>query len=302
MSKITFLLLLTLLLGCDLVEFVNPATRSTEQSSESSSVESAETSINATNMMDDRMDSHATQVEAIPTVDPAQLSNLSDKDRAIALIANTPEGATHLANYPDWEGDAWQEEEDGVWGVDLYSEAQDEWLGWGQVNVTTNTVVDYFIPVELTAEQFQVGRLSAEKVTLNDPAILTRLGDLASWEYDTYYDRWDSIWYVSFWRGIEELRVAVDVWEDDYYISGIVNPLELSAEEAHEENRNTAIELAYQRDDIWEIMDGVDDWTTYAEEHGDNIWTVSFATTDRTLYSATVNVDTGELLESNAGE
>ena len=263
--------------------------------------ESAEMGDSSPSMMDSRMNGRATQVEAVPTADPAQFNGMSDEQRAIALIANTPEGATHLANFPDWTGEAWQDD-DNLWGVDLYSEAQDEWLGWGQVNVETNEVLDYFIPVELTAEQFQTGRAAAEKVTLGDAALLTRLGDLETWEYDVHYDRWDASWYVSFWRGIEELTVVIGIWEDEYYIGEIVNPNELAAEEAEEQQRNTAIELAYQRDDIWEIMDGVDDWTTYAEPHGDGVWTVAFATTDRTLYSATVNVETGELVESRAGE
>lgn len=294
MSRIRLLFLLILLLGCDFSGIGLPETRG-EQGGDS-----AETT-DTPNMMDNRMDSRNTQVAAVPTVDPAQLVNLNDEERAIALIANTPEGATHLANFPDWEGSAW-EEEDGIWGVDLYSEAQDEWLGWGEVDLTTNIVIDYFIPVELTAEQFQTGRTAAEKVVFNDAALLTRLGDPSEWEQDTYYDRWDQTWYVSFWRGIEELSVAVEVWEDEYYISDIINPNELAAEEAQEERRNTAIELAYQADDIWEIMDGVDDWTTYAEEHGDGIWTVSFVTTDRTLYSAVVNVESGELLEGGSAE
>ena len=113
------------------------------------------------------LDEAADQIEASLDAALAQAGEQLSEEAALAvqLMAEIPEVATWLANYPDWSGNAWAEEEDGrFYTVDLYSEAADEWLGWGYVNVADGLVEDYFVPRELSAEEFHIGR---EKVVLS---------------------------------------------------------------------------------------------------------------------------------------
>lgn len=220
--------------------------------------------------------------------------------RAIQLLAEEPEVAGWLASYPDWTGDAWLEGEDGLhYHVDLYSAAADEWLGWGYVNVADGLVEDYFVPRELTAEEFQTGRELVEAFVFSDEEVLARLGNVDDWGYDTWYNRWDANWQVWFWYGLEELAVTVNIWEDEPYLDSITNPAEFEAEEAAENSKNQAIELAWQAEGIDQAVAGVDNWQTYVAQQGDTIWAVTFATEDRELFYALVDIESWTVLESS---
>lgn len=226
---------------------------------------------------------------------------LSDQETvAIQLLAEEPEVAGWLASYPDWTGDAWLEGEDGLhYHVDLYSAAADEWLGWGYVNVADGLVEDFFVPRELTAEEFQTGREMVEAFVFSDEEVLARLGNVDDWGYDTWYNRWDANWQVWFWYGLEELAVTVNIWEDEPYLDSIYNPAEFEAEEAAENSKNQAIELAWQAEGIDQAVAGVDNWQTYVAQQGDTIWAVTFATEDRELFYALVDIGSWTVLESS---
>lgn len=220
--------------------------------------------------------------------------------RAIQLLAEEPEVAGWLASYPDWTGDAWLEGEDGLhYHVDLYSAAADEWLGWGYVNVADGVVEDFFVPRELTAEEFQTGREMVEAFVFSDEEVLARLGNVDDWGYDTWYNRWDANWQVWFWYGLEELAVTVNIWEDEPYLDSITNPAEFEAEEAAENSKNQAIELAWQAEGIDQAVAGVDNWQTYVAQQGDTVWAVTFATEDRELFYALVDIGSWTVLDSS---
>ncbi len=222
--------------------------------------------------------------------------------QAVALLAALPDVAGWLANFPDWQATAWQDEDDGrFYSLDLYSPAADEWLGWAWVNVAEATVDDYFVPRELTAEEFQAGRDRVEAFIFNDEAVLARLEETAAWEHDIYYNRWDALWEVYFWRGLEELMVVVGSWEDELYVEKMVNPLELAAEEAAENDRNTAVSLAWQAEGIDQALADSDNWRTYVSQQADAIYAVSFVTDERELFYALVDVAQGQVLESAMG-
>lgn len=219
--------------------------------------------------------------------------------RAIQLLAEVPEVAGWLASYPDWTGDAWLEGEDSLhYHVDLYSAAADEWLGWGYVNVADGVVEDFFVPRELTAEEFQTGREMVEAFVFSDEEVLARLGNVDNWGFETWYNRWDANWQVWFWYGLEELAVTVNIWEDEPYLDSITNPAEFEAEEAAENSKNQAIELAWQAEGIDQAVAGVDNWQTYVAQQGDTVWAVTFATEDRELFYALVDIESWTVLES----
>lgn len=225
---------------------------------------------------------------------------LGDEARqAIQLVAEIPEVAAWLATFPDWAGDAWQDEEDGrFYEVDLYSEAADEWLGWAYVNVADGVVEDYFVPRELTAEEFQAGQARVEQFVLSDEEVLARLGDAANWEHDTWYNRWDANWEVWFWNGLEEVAVTINIWEDEIYLDRIYDPTELEAEEASENSKNEAIGLAWGAEGIDQALSGVDNWQTYASQQSDTVWAVSFVGDGQELFYVLVDVENEQILES----
>ena len=259
-------------------------------------------------MMDDGMmvgglvDEAVSQVqESLDEALEQDSEELTDQEAlAIQLLAEEPEVAGWLASYPDWTGSAWLEGEDGLhYHVDLYSAAADEWLGWGYVNVADGVVEDYFVPRELTAEEFQTGREIVEAFVFSDEEVLARLGNVDDWGYDTWYNRWDANWQVWFWYGLEELAVTVNIWEDEPYLDSITNPAEFEAEEAAENSKNQAIELAWQAEGIDQAVAGVDNWQTYVAQQGDTVWAVTFATEDRELFYALVDIGSWTVLESS---
>lgn len=219
---------------------------------------------------------------------------------AVQLLGDVPEVADWLDSYPDWTGDAWLDGEDGVhYHVDLYSSAADEWLGWGYVNVADGVVEDYFVPRELSAEEFQVGRETVEAFVFGDQEVLALLGNVADWDFDTWYNRWEANWEVWFWYGLDELVVTVNIWEDEAYLESIRNPAEFEAEQALENSKNQAIELAWQAEGIDQAVAGVDNWQTYVAQQGDTVWAVTFATEDRELFYALVDIESWTVLESS---
>lgn len=235
--------------------------------------------------------------------EPAAQDEAAHSDEAalaVQLLGAVPEVADWLASYPDWTGDAWLDGDDGVhYHVDLYSAAADEWLGWGYVNVAEGAVEDYFVPRELSAEEFQVGREKVEAFVFGDQEVLARLGNVADWDFDTWYNRWDANWEVWFWYGLDELVVTVNIWEDEAYLESIRNPAEFEADQALENNKNQAIELAWQAEGIDQAVAGIDNWQTYVSQQGDTVWAVTFATEDRELFYALVDIESWTVLESS---
>ena len=244
------------------------------------------------------------QIEAAieeTAVSGGEEADLSEAEAlAVQLMTDIPEVADWLASFPDWTGNAWQDGEDGrFYTVDLYSESAEEWLGWGYVNVVDGVVDDYFVPRELSAEEFQQGLAMVEAFVFSDEEVLARLGNVENWDYDTWYNRWDANWQVWFWYGLEELAVTVNIWDGAPYLDGIDNPAAFEAEEAAEHSKNQAIELAWQADGIDQALAGSDNWQTYVSQQGDNLWAVSFATADEELFYALVDIENWTILESD---
>lgn len=225
----------------------------------------------------------------------------SAEQQAIDLLTAVDEVAMHLANYPGWYGEAWESDsEPGVFNVDLYSAGGEEWLGWGEVDMPNASVRDYFVPRELTPEEFQYGRERVEAFVLNDAELLALLGNLDEWGYETYYNRWDVVWETYFWRSIDAyVAVSYFDWEsDEVWLDGIHDQNAFEADEREALNRSQAVELAYEAEGLWEALEGTDNWRTYVEHQGDSRYSVSFVTQDQSLFFALVDIATWEILES----
>jgi hypothetical protein len=220
-----------------------------------------------------------------------------DEARAIQLLAALPDVAQHLAVYPGWRADAYQEEgSDTIWNVDFYQE--DEWLGWGKVDLASDTVLDHFVPRELSPEEFAAGQALVETFIKHDPEIRARLAEPSLWGHDTSYNRWDTQWQVWYWYGIDALVANLNIYDGTVYLDSLEDPNQLDAAERAEADRNRAVELAYGAQGVDQALAGFDDWRTYVEEQGGARYTVSFVSGAQTRFAALVDIAQGTVVET----
>jgi hypothetical protein len=223
----------------------------------------------------------------------------STEQDMIDIVAESEEFVDWLPQYPNWVGHAYGPNEEGNWYVEFFDESGEEWLGYANVKDATGEILDSFAPKPLPADQYQTELLQVQPLVLADPEVQAQLTDPVLWDVTTDYNRYDSVWEVRFYRGIEAIVVQVTLNDDYITISDIFDPNELEEEDAIEAARNEAISLAYGGEGIDEALDGHDSWRTYTENQAGSIWSVSFAADDETLFFALVDVASDSILEAH---
>ncbi|MBE2270844.1 MAG: hypothetical protein IAE80_21575 [Anaerolinea sp.] len=221
-----------------------------------------------------------------------------DAERAIEYVSKLPEFSSWLSGYPNWFGNASDDEGDGVWYVEFYAEDWAEWLGYANLVLETGEILDSFIPLPLTPEEFQRGQARIVPLILDDPAVAAMLLDPILWDMWIEFNRWDRVWEVYFSRGSQSILVVSTLNEEENYfnIDDIRDPNALEEEELREQLRDEAINLAYGA--VNSELDGYDDWTTYTENVRPGVWTVSFVAGGVELFSAVIDVEADEVLET----
>lgn len=233
----------------------------------------------------------------------------ANQRRAIEILSAHEEVAQHLDAYPGWSADAWQNEDDpALWNVNLVvlsveTGEQEDWLGEGKVNLETGEIVEYYVPRELTPDEFQTGLQKVEALVASDPEVQAVLGNPGFWEHTTYYERWGQHWETSFWYGLDSIVVRTSFNDDGVpSIEQIYDPNEMDEAEADLQRRNQAIELAYESDGIDLALDNVDNWRTYVEDQSDddNVsrFSVEFVSDGEMLFYALVDIDAWTIIES----
>ncbi|MGF1506876.1 MAG: hypothetical protein ACFB51_17355, partial [Anaerolineae bacterium] len=125
------------------------------------------------------------------------------------------------------------------------------------------------------------------------------LGDPSAW--DQSIEREGDLWIMSFQRGIEEIAVLVyEEDEDELFLEEIIDESQLSAQEAEAFARDEAVALAWAAEGIDDALGDTDDWTTYVENQGESVFSVSFVSGEETLFYALVDIDAGTVLESSS--
>jgi len=230
-----------------------------------------------------------------PTAQPED-----DKDLAIAQVAAADEIAPVLANHPNWVADAYPDDEaERIWHVDFYAEPDGEHLGYGHVKLNSGELFDINMPRDLSPAELQAGIATIDAYLPFDAEVQARLGNPTLWYHDVSYDRWEESWKAYYSRGLEEIQITLYIDDNnDVYLDSIIDPSVLQEEEAAEERRNRAINLAYSAAGIDEALAGVDNWRTYVEDHGDGQYTVAFSTTAGPLYRVHVNIDQERIIEA----
>lgn len=224
----------------------------------------------------------------------------TDKALAIAKVAAAPEIAPVLANHPSWVADAYPDDEaERIWHVDFYDKPDGEHLGYGHINLNSDELFDIKMPRDLSPAELQAGIATIDAYLPYDAEVQARLGNPKLWYHDVSYNRWEESWQAYYSRGLEEIVITLYIDDDnDVYLDSIVDPTVLSEEEAMEERRNRAINLAYSAEGIDEALTGVDNWRTYVEDHGGGQYTVAFSTIAGPLYRVHVNIDQERIIEA----
>jgi hypothetical protein len=224
------------------------------------------------------------------------------REVVLAALTTDPVFVGWIDQFPDFDASVYAID-GNLWQADFFNnENRDEWIGYGQVDISTAEVTEAYAPRPLDPETYQAQLPKVEVVVLADPEVLARLGDAALWERYTDFNRWEQRWEVYFVRGIESL--AVGLWMNEngrMSVDEIFNPNELEAEEAEQAAKDEAINLAYSGEGIDAALEGYDDWTTYVEHVDGPRWTVSFNTGDAELFFALVDVEADAVVMVRVG-
>lgn len=219
-----------------------------------------------------------------------------EAQKAIVLVAKSREAKPRLARYPGWTAGA--EREDGdVWHV--WFEREEEWLGEAYVDLAARKVLEVQIPTDPTpAERARIVP-QLRKLVQRDAGVQAVLGD-GDWEEEIDYDKWNDAWYVRYWRGEDAVAVEISHYDGRYHVERIFDPLVLEQAEARRHAQDRAIQLAYTEEAVGRALESLDDWRAFAEPAGPDRWTVSFATPERTVLTALVDLASGTVLAVEA--
>jgi len=218
--------------------------------------------------------------------------------QAIELIVKKKEVKNFLKDFPDWRAETYQDGET-LWHVDFYEGG--DWIAYAHIDTETLELSETKFPERLSKEEFAKRKEKIEQIVFSDAEVLALLINPDDWDYDVQYDSYEETWAVNLWRGIDDLRINIYQENDTFYIDRVYNPKALDEEEAKRVARDSAIELAWQAEDIGAALDGHDNWHTYAELQEGSKWTVSFDTRKKQLFSALVDIEAWEVLETQKG-
>jgi len=236
----------------------------------------------------------------VPIAVYAQLEE-ETQQALIQIVASSETFADWLVQYPNWKSNVYPSDTEGVWVVEFYTEAEDDWLGYATINAETGEIYESFAPKPLPTEVYQEQRDKVLKLTLDDPEVLAYLGDPILWDMYMDYNRYESLWDVYFYRGVDAVLVKASFVDTYFNIDSIVDPNELTEEQALDDARNQAISLAYGAEGVDTALEGHDDWRTYVEPQGGSRWSVSFAADDQELFYALVDIEVNVVLASQVG-
>jgi len=227
-------------------------------------------------------------------------SEAETEQALIQIVAASDTFAGWLEQYPDWIGHAYKGD-DGAnnWYVEFYDATETEWLGYATINADNGEIYEAFAPVPLDPQVYQEQQPRIQTLVLDDPEVLARLTDTAAWDVYMDYNRYESVWEVYLYRGIEAMVVKAKIDENDNFsIQDIADPNALSEEQAEQALRDEAINLAYGGEGIDRALEGYDNWLTYVEYQGGTRWSVAFEADGQPLFYALVDTQLDKVLEA----
>lgn len=216
----------------------------------------------------------------------------ADTEVIIRLGAESEVLRDWLALYPGYQAIAHGPDEESNWYVEFYDSSGEAWLGYAIISADEAQVLEAFAPKPLPPDVYQVQSTLILQAVLNDLEVQAWLENAPD-QWDAYpeWNVWEQSWYVAFTRGIESVLVSVGIDENDnVWIGGIFDPNSLDEQQAIDQARNEAINLAYQTDGADAALQGHDNWRTYVERVDETQWSVSFVSGEDLLFFVVVEV------------
>ena len=236
----------------------------------------------------------------------APVNAQDDEQHAINIALANEDVATVLADIDDYSVEAYPEEE-GLWGVEFFIETDDDWqwLGWVLVDMETAETIEVYMVRFLTEDELATIAAEAEQILLNDPEVLAALIDPELWEVYTWYIPEDQTYFVEFYRSIDAYVASFYLWDEDeelvLHFDSFTDGNALEAQEQIAHDRDTAILIAYESDDLYDAIADVDEWEVYAQNIRGSQWSIEFVSGNQRLYYALIDIETETVLESVAG-
>jgi hypothetical protein len=221
----------------------------------------------------------------------------------VQVVALSETFADWLPNYEGWYGNAWETEYPGVYYVEFYNGDGSEWLGYATINRATGEIYESFAPKPLSPDMYQHQLELIETLVLDDSEVAAVLGDARLWDRYTDYNRWEQVWEVRFYRGLDAILVRAALDENDFFwLDSIADENELTEDQAIQDARDRAVSLAYDADGVDRALTGYDNWTTIVQHIRGSQWSVSFVVPERELFYALVDLATARVVESRIGQ
>ncbi|HEX2619782.1 MAG TPA: hypothetical protein VHL11_06535 [Phototrophicaceae bacterium] len=233
-----------------------------------------------------------TQAQQQSTGDPAE-------DAAIVLAAGHTAFASGLSAHPGWTAAAYNTKNTyGIWRVQFW-DVNGEDLGWADVNPVKARVYSWESHVGVTDAQKIAAEPALRSVVATAPEVLELMENPSQYEMYVDYNSWAKAWGVYIANGADSLYVLVQ-FDDD---TALTNPKVLgiyfelmSYDEWFSSNKDLATATAFDQPEIAAAVRDVAGWQSEVERSGD-LWTVYFKAEDQVLAQATVNLDSGKVVD-----
>ncbi|MCA9895070.1 MAG: hypothetical protein KC615_18920 [Anaerolineae bacterium] len=220
------------------------------------------------------------------------------------MLAMTQDDFVDFLEGVNWEANAYpNDDSEYAWTVEFFDMGESgddwDWMGYVVVDIHTGNIYEAYAARPKSDEEVAAMEPRLLDFVLNDAAILASLENPDEWGHWVGYDRWEGVWNIGFYRGLDAIAATIrhDEEFDTLAIEDIYDPNALDEMQQTENDRANAISLAYEAQDIWQHLEGHDEWYTYAQPQGDGIWSVTFSSDDQPLFYALVNINEWQILE-----
>ncbi len=242
----------------------------------------------------------ATPVLAQDFLESSAFRNLDETaQQAITLAVGHEEVQTFLEHYPNWRAETYPDSDD-LWHIDFYD--GDTAVGYTHVYLSSGELEpeETHLPEPLSPEERAEQEEAVKTLVFNDAEVLGILVAPELWDYSLEYDLFEGKWRMYFWRGLERLAIDFYAFDDGsgFDIERLYDPSAFEEAEAERVRRDEAVNLAYSAPGIDEALAGYDNWRSYAEPQGDDLWSVEFATEDESLITVLVDLETDEVVSA----
>lgn len=227
-------------------------------------------------------------------------------------LAMTHPAFAGLASQEGWSAAAYDTQNTyGIWRVQFW-DANGEDLGWADVSIERGKVYSWESYVGITEAQYEPAEVAIRAALLNDADVMELLNqhlataiDVAFEDIDVYvdYQVWGQHWsaYLDMWphslyitlvsqtdnpTSLEQLEV------EQIYFDGV-----MAYQEWYDAEKAQATTIAFGQPEIAAALRDFNGWTAAGELGEDGVWYLHFMSGEQQLASASVVVETSQVLE-----